>query len=81
MHDHTMIHASHPDVVGVAELPRSALAHMSGWSEVKDPERAGKPTARRAAAAKNTATETAATSNSLPPTTPEATAPTATEES
>ncbi len=66
MADRSLVAVSHPEVEGVAWVPRTMLPHISGWSEVKDPDRAGKPTARRTAAAEVTATPTAATSTSLP---------------
>lgn len=61
----------HPDIEGVAEMTRAHLARSDGWREVKDAERAGKPTARRTAAAKVAATVTPATATSEPPTNPQ----------
>lgn len=66
MQDRTKVHVTHPDVEGVAYVQRSALKHMDGWSEVSAPERAGKPTPRRTAAAKKAASPTPATATSEP---------------
>lgn len=66
------VYVSHPDVEGVAYVQRSALKHMDPqWTEVQKPERAGKPTPRREAAAKKAATTTNATVLSEPNLAPE----------
>lgn len=65
-----IVNVAHPEIEGVAQMTRTHLARAesSGWREVKDTERAGKPTARRAAAAKVAAAETPATATSEPST-------------